>query len=496
LNSAGVGRASGAILLAFAAFATAGGCSGAVRSPLTVGSDGGTGPSGCTPGLSLPCACPEGELGAQVCNAAGDGYGTCLGCMKVGTGSGTGGGTGPGSGTGSGAGAHHDGGMPGVDAGAPCIFLPTDPVDHDGDGWSALDGDCNDCNKYVNPGAYDIAGDGIDEDCDGTVDDEPTGCDATLAAGPATTTASDGAKAIDLCRTTTDAATLPTKTWGVVLADYVLPDGTTSTSANFALGFGLLGPSFGMSNPTQQGVRMLGLSSGTARQPTDPGYQDVSGFDKGYTHGAPAGFPSQTPACGAITFGQPHDGAALRLVIRVPTNALTLSFDSNLFSYEFPDWVCSPYNDTFLAIMTPSPTGEPASANANVAFDPMGNTIGVNSAFMTVCNTNTQAGASSGVMKSYACPEGPAKLLGTGFGIDTTNNSNGDNENQGSTDWLTTTVSVASLAGQEVTLLFAVWDSSDGVLDTTVLVDNVRWTFASAPDAVPPQAMPPVTVPK
>ena len=64
----------------------------------------------------------------------------------------------------------------------------------------------------------------------------------------------------------------------------------------------------------------------------------------------------------------------------------------------------------------------------------------------------------------------------------------GDDKNQGSTDWLTTTVSVAALAGQEVTLLFAVWDSSDGVLDTTVLVDNVHWTFASAPDGHDPAA--------
>jgi hypothetical protein len=441
-----------------------------------------------------------GATGIQFCEPTGDGYSTCLGCSA--SGGSTSGSHGSGSGTSDGGvivlhdgGPKNDGSTTG-DGGA-CTIASTDTVDHDGDGWSSADGDCNDCNKYINPGAYDVPGDGIDQDCNGTPDDEPTGCDSTVGvSSPATTASADGVAAIDLCRSALEAAPLPTKTWGVISSDYVLPDGTSSTSANFPLGFGILGPSFGTSNPTQHGVRMLGLSSGTARQPTDPGYMDVAGFDKGYTSGAPPGFPSQTPACPAVTFGEPHDGAALRVVVRVPTNALTMSFDTNLFSYEFPDWVCSTYNDTFVVIMTPSPEGEPATAKDNVAFDPMGNTIGANSSFMAVCDMNVIAGASSGVMKTYVCPEGPSKLLATGFGIDTTDDATGDDKNQGSTDWLTTTVSVASVAGKEITLLFTVWDSSDGVFDTTVLVDNVRWTFATNANEVPPPAVQPVTVPK
>jgi hypothetical protein len=381
--------------------------------------------------------------------------------------------------------------------GGPCTYLATDTVDHDGDGWSAAEGDCNDCNKYVNPGAYDIPSNGIDEDCSGKADDEPTGCDSTVGvSSPATTTGGEGAKAIDLCRTTVGSATGAMKTWGVESADYVTPDGASNTSSNFMLGLGMLGPKFGTSNSVQQGARMLGLSSGSARQPTDMGYQDVSGFDKGYTSGAPAGFPGQTPACGSVMFGAPHDGAGLRVTLRVPTNASTMSFDSNLFSYEFPDWVCSEFNDTFVVIMTPDPAGEPATANHNIAFDSQNNIISVNAGFMNVCDMGVQAGSSSGVMKTYACPEGPGKLNGTGFGIDTTNNANGDDENQGSTDWLTTTVSVAAQAGKEITLLFAVWDSSDGVLDTTVLVDNVHWTFLTGPNEVPPMVTPPMTAPK
>jgi len=428
---------------------------------------------------------------------SGQGVGADGGPITTPTGSGTGGGL-PGGPLGSGTGS---GGTPGGGPdGGPCPYT-SGTVDHDGDGWSPADGDCNDCNKYINPGAYDVPGNGIDEDCDGHADNEPTGCDSSLS-GVATTSGADGAKAMDLCRTTTTSPPLATKTWGVIQADYVTPDGNSTASSapasyvdmyqcsfassNFPLGFGILGPKFGTSNSVQQGQHMLGLSSGTARQPTDPGYQDVSGFDKCMTSGAPTGFPGQTPACGNITFGQPHDGAALRLVIRVPTNALTMSFDSNFFSFEFPDYVCSEYNDTYVVIMTPSPTGEPASANDNIAFDSKGNIISVNAGFLTVCDMPGAMGSAA------SCSEGAGKLLGTGFGVDTAM----DMQNHASTDWLTTTVSVANLAGKDITLLFAIWDSSDGVLDSTVLVDNVHWTFATSPNTQPPPPMTPITQPK
>jgi hypothetical protein len=399
-----------------------------------------------------------------------------------------------------------DGGDPGFDASGPCPYTATDTTDHDGDGWSGADGDCNDCNKYINPGAYDIPGDNIDQDCDGTPDDEPTGCDSTVGVTtPATIAGSDGAMAIDLCRTTTASAPLPQKTWGVISSTYVTPDGTNGATdqnfnmSNFMLGFGILGPTFGDDNSTQQGVRMLGLSSGTARRPVDPGYIDVSGFNKGFITGAPTGFPGSTPACGSVMFGAPHDGAALSVVLRVPTNALALSFDSNFFSYEFPDYVCSSFNDTYVVIITPSPAGEPTSAHGNVAYDSNGNIISVNAGFLQVCDPTSTAGGMDNPpqMVSYACTEGPSKLLGTGFGIDTTSVSpSGDDQNHASTDWLETTVAVNSLAGQTVTILFALWDSSDGELDSTVLIDNVHWTFLTMPNASPPPPMAPTTAPK
>jgi hypothetical protein len=43
-----------------------------------------------------------------------------------------------------------------------CI-LPDE--DFDGDGWTAAEGDCEDFDPSLHPGAFDILGDGIDQDC-------------------------------------------------------------------------------------------------------------------------------------------------------------------------------------------------------------------------------------------------------------------------------------------------------------------------------------------
>jgi len=48
-----------------------------------------------------------------------------------------------------------------------------DPVDDDGDGYSECDGDCDDTLDFVHPGALEICGDGLDENCDGATDLQP-----------------------------------------------------------------------------------------------------------------------------------------------------------------------------------------------------------------------------------------------------------------------------------------------------------------------------------
>jgi hypothetical protein len=338
--------------------------------------------------------------------------------------------------------------------GSPCAVnnVGTDPnKDTDGDGFP-LKYDCNECDPNVNNGAFDVPGNGIDEDCNGTPDDEPADCDDGLAM--AANDAFDGAKAIGLCKKATD-----DHMWGVVEATWVRPDGSPQSNA---LGQGVL-PQFGV-NAAQAGKTVLAISSGTARGPSDSGYKNVSGYDKNYSHGTPPGYPKESPACSGSGglfggFGDSNDGAALRVKIRVPSNAKSFKYQQNFFTYEFPNYICSDFNDFFVTIMEPKPANLP---DGNIAFDQDGNPISVNNSLLQVCSPQ-QAGG-----KQFNCPLGSQFLSGTGF------------ESHAATGWLTTTAPVDTVRGKEITLTWAIWDQGDGILDSTALIDDFQWSVDAA----------------
>jgi hypothetical protein len=409
-------------------------------------------------------------LGAGVlqgaCSAAkgGNVFGSGGGAGNAATSNATGTGT-TGTGSGQGGDIGLGGAAPTSGSGQPadCNSGPMD--DQDKDGWTGAQGDCNDCDPNVNPGAIEViampSADGgtpmpADEDCDGKVDNIPMPCDQGLAVGD--TDPFNAAKAVELCQKLTDP-----KKWGVKSAKWVLPDGSPPPGVpEFDLGHGLL-PAFGPNVNVQAGQRMLGLSSGSARQPTDADYQDVGGFDKNYTSGSPPGFPKESPACPGVTTGEPHDGAGLELVIRTPSNAHGFSFNFNFFTYEWPDYICSEFNDFFVALLTPIPMGQ---SDGNISFDSQGNPVSVNNAFLEVCGCDSGPPCNAGG-KNFTCSLGDTKLVGTGFGLDTAF------QDHGSTYWLATKAPVQP--SSEITIRWAVYDSGDGVLDTSTLIDNWQW---------------------
>ena len=400
-----------------------------------------------------------GILTLAACSGSGGGSGLNTGGSS-GTGPGAGGnaGSGNGSGTGgSGAGIAIDAGSTGGSGAAPsnCTSGPTE--DFDNDGFTGQDGDCNDCDPNANPGAYDVMGNTFDEDCNGVPDDTITNCDTQIV-DVGYTDPMSAAQAIDLCHV----AGPGDKKWGVLEAKYVKANGAAEPINDVSHGL-LTG--FGSAVNVQMGSRMLALSSGAARQPSDPGYASPSGHDTGIMGTTPAGFPKDSPTCTVQTANDTmaYNPVALEVKIRVPTNAKSFKFNFDFYTYEWPVYVCSQYNDFFVALQDPPP---PNAQSGNISFDVQGNPVSVNNGFLEVCDPNVGQAGVGYEGKTFQCGLGTAQLGGTGF------------ESHAATGWLETQSPVTP--GSEITLRFAIWDMGDPILDSTVLIDNFQFSAEEA----------------
>jgi hypothetical protein len=338
------------------------------------------------------------------------------------------------------------------DAGLPVDVCDTDPTaDADGDGFSVDQGDCNDCDANVNPGAIEVeitepdmmgnVPEPSDEDCDGNVDNVALPCDAGIALDD--NDPYQAAAAIGLCKTS-----MGVGDWGIVDAQYTRTNGNI---LNAPLQHGIL-QFYGPNVSPLEGDRVLVLSSGRARI---PGQANACGSETCNGSGlssAPAGFPQDVPLCAGVN--TIYDDIALEVTLRAPTNATGYAFSFDFYSFEYPEWVCTAYNDQFIALVDPPP---PGSINGNISFDAMTNPVSVNVAFFEVCS---------------GCPLGTAELLGTGFDVWDTYLLP-PLQNAGATSWLATTAPVDP--GELVTIRFAIWDTGDQQWDSTTLIDNFRW---------------------
>ncbi|NUP11609.1 MAG: hypothetical protein HOW73_36650 [Polyangiaceae bacterium] len=409
----------------------------------------------------------------------------------------TGGSGGGGASQGGNGGAPGSGGVP-SDGGTSSQFMtgpggapPTNNCDGEGpdydqDGFTVEEGDCNDCDPNANPGAIEVIGEAptgegggsggeggageyvpVDEDCDGTADNVAGPCDTNLPL--AGTDPLDGARAVEICK---QAAT--EKDWGIVSAQYVRGDGTPY-AANQQVG---ILNTFGPNVMPRAGASMLALSSGYARLPGQAGACTnhsctVLGLSApGY---APPDFPQDVPDCPISDVV--HDDIGLNLTLRAPTNATGFKFNFKFHSFEFGEYVCTTFNDQFIALVNPAP---PGSVNGNISFDAEGNPVSVNIAFFDVC-----ASCSDFAQNCYddptavppvICPNPPAnccsagagELAGTGF-----ENGFGDGEDAGGTSWLQTQAPVTG--GETFELRFAIWDVGDTAWDSTSIVDAFEW---------------------
>jgi hypothetical protein len=292
----------------------------------------------------------------------------------------------------------------------------------------------------------------------------------------AAVTAPDIANAIELCQFTTANPPLPQKKWGVIAASQLYADGTPA-GAELANSQTAVLTDFGTGGIVpKKNATMAGLSTGLMRDSNDPGWVSPivgTSFTSSIAFGPPAPsaplgtytaqhmnglLPGKCGAMACPVGSGANDSVNIRLFIRVPTNAQSFSYDFRFFSAEYQTYQCTTYNDYYLAMLTSGAAGIPV--DHNISFDAVNNPVSVNNGFFQLCGGN---GKNCGL-----CPDGTAELAGTGM----------DTVNGGGTEWLTTDAPV--VPGETMTLEFVIFDVSDHVYDSLVLLDNFRWNLQSA----------------
>jgi hypothetical protein len=329
---------------------------------------------------------------------------------------------------------------PSAEGVAPCEV--TGAGDHDGDGF-ANDVDCNDCVPQINAGAYDIPDNGLDEDCSG---EDAAPCRDT-AISPDDGSARSAANALGLCLSS---GATPGREW---LRDAAWQD--TSFSPHLTTEMHRVGDGFGRYGP-YAGRRMLVLSTGVAN---DGLPASASCVDEALRSEFPPGFPMDSPACPGVASGPVMDSVALTIELDVPSNAIGVRFASNFMTREYPDYLCSPFNDVYAVLMTDVASGE----LRNIVFDREGNPLTVNNALLRTCVARGPLVCELGDAPlrgaiPFSCGEGTEGLVG------------------GGTDCVQTTAPV--VAGSRITMSFMIWDSGDGFLDSVALVDGFEWVLA------------------
>jgi hypothetical protein len=318
-----------------------------------------------------------------------------------------------------------------------------------------------------------IPGNNCDDDADGTIDNVVT-CDSALTGDGSP---EDFARSMGICQNAT------TNGYGLVSAKFTRGHGRDD--APKAQQHGVL-PKFGNVLKPREGQQLGVLSTGFAAEfDGSPGAQfggnsnGVDWFNSQNNPGngtAPPGYPKAAGSCPIAT--EVNDVIDLRLELKAPANATGIKFDFNFHSGEWPVFICSPFNDGFIAYL--SAKGFNGGAPDNISFDAKNNPVSVNNGFFDRCTAGAQTGCDPRAKPGIStCPGGPGELAGTGFG--TTGQfcpGGGQSVSGGATGWLSSKAPVT--AGETFTLDLMIWDTGDGELDSSVLLDNFQWVGGQA----------------
>ncbi len=402
----------------------------------------------CQPGQQQPCNCPGGPDGVRYClNGT---WSECL-CQDIPCGNGVidddeecdgedlGGVTCAELG-------YHQGGEPG------CVACRIDPLaccqDQDRDGYGVgcpLGPDCDDTRPEINPGMPEIPDDGIDNDCDGWVDE--TGQLDDCAPPPLGETLLE----------------LMTRSIGVPLSAITdLQIRGSSLAYGSHTSWGALVPRVHQTPGDgflPVNCRFTILSTGTVMA-SDP--QTGDGMDVG------VGAPLDPAPAGLQDGALVKDLVQFSMSMTVPPNVTGFSFDFLFLSAEYPEYVCSEYNDTFYALVT----GEPqlGTVLTNITYDDVVPEMSVNSVlFLPPPNLTVDLSGTG-----YEVPDSSATCWSEPVPGCTVPNP--CPEYIGSTTgWLRTTAPATS--GATIHLSFSTHDEGDSIFDSAVVIDNFHWRY-------------------
>jgi hypothetical protein len=438
----------------------------------------------CVPGETISCysgfpANTEGvgvcQAGERTCNAMGTGYGACIGQV-----------------------------IPTQEVCANnlddnCNNQTDENPDLDNDGWGVCDNDCCDqvspeCStpNLVNPGAFEVGANDVDDDCDGGIDNPLALCDAGLASNSGTP--NDYAKAIDLCQFTTANPPLAQKKWGVINSWLRKANDAGTPNSNSRS----IRAQFGSVITPELGQRLAVISSGYASYPgaTNPGYVAFeTGIDTGADSPAPAdwlaanggSFPN-APGCPGPFSTTAYDSVMYKVQVRVPTNANSFSVKMYFLSAEYPEYVCTSFNDLFVTLVNSTDPDNPN--DENIAIYTQGNNnwpVGVNlvsaaPGLFTQCD-NGNIGCAGGPNTAYNGCTSENELLGTCFDLNASA-CTGNDDVGGGTGWLNMSGNVTP--GETMDIRFAIWDTADSGWDSLVLLDEWQWSVQASQPGVTP----------
>ncbi len=137
--------------------------------------------------------------------------------------------------------------------------------------------------------------------------------------------------------------------------------------------------------------------------------------------------------------GEANDYVEMRFELDVPPDVISFSYDFAFFSVEYPDYFGSVFNDMYVGWL------ESELWTGNISFDAQGNPISLNAGFLDFKDDGGNlAEFDNTCMKQHA-----------------------------GTNWLTTTAGVSP--DEHITVVFAIFDLSDSILDSYAFIDNFAW---------------------